>query len=274
MPTLLEEPRHWLRLHGADRSAWLNGLVTCNLASTRPGDAVYGLITEKKGKPLGDMFALVEPEEILLSVPAQATTVLLEHFERYTVMEDVVVESLDGARACLWIGGAEDNVPIGFRAVQGAAPMPNRIGILPPAAVWPTGPVLHPDAPEAARVRIDAHWPRFGRDFDASHYPQEAGVEAHAVSFNKGCYLGQEVICMLELRGKLKRRLEVLHSDAALPAAGTAVLRADTQEPAGELRTLSADGRAAFGFIKVAAKDSAVKLSAAGTTITIASAQV
>ena len=56
-------------------------------------------------------------------------------------------------------------------------------------------------------ARVRAGRPRFGRDFGAQQYPQEAGHKQRAVSFGKGCYLGQEVVCTLENRGRLTRRL-------------------------------------------------------------------
>jgi folate-binding protein YgfZ len=67
-------------------------------------------------------------------------------------------------------------------------------------------------------------------DFDAATYPQEAGLEKRAISFNKGCYLGQEVVCMLELRGHVKRKLVGLHlGGASVPARG-----ADVTDAGGE----------------------------------------
>ena len=64
--------------------------------------------------------------------------------------------------------------------------------------------------------------PRFGVDFDDKTYPQEAQLEKVAVSFDKGCYLGQEVVCMLEMRGHVKRKLVpvVLDDGRAASARG------------------------------------------------------
>jgi folate-binding protein YgfZ len=75
------------------------------------------------------------------------------------------------------------------------------------------GGVLDPDGWTAVHVLSGV--PRCGVDFGEESYPQEAGLKARAVSFNKGCYLGQEVICMLENRGQLARRLVQLESSEA-----------------------------------------------------------
>ncbi len=76
------------------------------------------------------------------------------------------------------------------------------------------------DAALLAEAHVRAGVPRIGVDFGENTYPQEAGLKQRAVSFNKGCYLGQEVICMLENRGQLSRRLVQLELPGAqaLPA--------------------------------------------------------
>jgi folate-binding protein YgfZ len=73
-------------------------------------------------------------------------------------------------------------------------------------------------------LRLERGVPRFGVDFDDKTYPQEASLEKTAVSFEKGCYLGQEVVCMLEMRGHVKRKLvSIVLDGAAPPPAGAPV---------------------------------------------------
>jgi hypothetical protein len=73
-------------------------------------------------------------------------------------------------------------------------------------------------------LRLERGVARFGVDFDEKMYPQEASLENVAVSFDKGCYLGQEVVCMLQMRGHVKRRLVPIVIDGdALPDRGAAV---------------------------------------------------
>src|SRR5262249_30258701 len=86
----------------------------------------------------------------------------------------------------------------------------------PPATGAPgEGAVGDESAWEA--LRIEQGVPRFRHDFDESTYPQEASLEKRAVSFDKGCYLGQEVVCMLELRGQVKRKLVPVTLSASIP---------------------------------------------------------
>jgi folate-binding protein YgfZ len=73
-------------------------------------------------------------------------------------------------------------------------------------------------------LRLEHAVPRFGVDFDDKTYPQEARLETSAVSFDKGCYLGQEVVCMLQMRGHVKRRLaSVVVEGSLVPGAGEVV---------------------------------------------------
>jgi folate-binding protein YgfZ len=81
------------------------------------------------------------------------------------------------------------------------------------------------DAEAWETVRVERGRPRWGLDFDETTYPQEAGLEATAVSFSKGCYLGQEVVFMLEKRGHVKRKLARLHLETGdAPARGARVV--------------------------------------------------
>jgi folate-binding protein YgfZ len=85
-------------------------------------------------------------------------------------------------------------------------------------------------------VRVLASVPRFGVDFDDGNYPQEAALETKAVSFDKGCYLGQEVVCMLEMRGHVKKKLVSLAIDGSeSPPAHTPV--EDGKGSVGEVTT-------------------------------------
>jgi len=102
----------------------------------------------------------------------------------------------------------------------------------------------------ALRRATDADWEarritqtlgRFGVDFGQADNPHEAALDRRAVAWNKGCYLGQEVVCMQDMRGKLKRRLVALALDDSTeaPAAGTPVTAGDTGEAVGELTSVA-----------------------------------
>lgn len=237
---MLEPDLGALVVTGSDRASWLNGLVTCDLVKRREGEARYGLIVVRSGRVLVDVIVVLEADRAWLVVPAALRGAVREHLDHYLVMEDaeiapdVVVdvwslhgprsaEVLAAARAAGAAGGAVDRTELGggiviAQAGQAAAVRAAIEGVAARAA----GVVGDPGGWEA--LRLERSVPRFGVDFDDKTYPQEAALEKTAVSFDKGCYLGQEVVCMLEMRGHVKRKLVPLVLDGVgVPERGAPV---------------------------------------------------
>jgi folate-binding protein YgfZ len=236
--------RSAIRVTGKDRISWLNGLITCDLAKLAPGEAAYGLLVEKKGRIQTDLFVVQSPAELgtlALAVPLSLREGLLATLDHYLIMEDAEIVPADmtfvlahgpsaaelsglapfaGTIDLLGTGGVVLGTPLVDKAALDArlAEAVARVGgVIADEAVW-------------EQVRIEHGLPRFGVELDATFYPQEASLEKLAVSFSKGCYLGQEVVYMLQERGHVKRKLVSLDLDAgSVPAAGAPVTT-----PAGE----------------------------------------
>jgi folate-binding protein YgfZ len=85
------------------------------------------------------------------------------------------------------------------------------------------GDVIDVDDAAWEIARLEAARPRFGVDFDEDNYVQEANLTDRAVSFNKGCYIGQEVVCRLQMRGHVRRQLVALSLEGEPPAKGANV---------------------------------------------------
>jgi len=233
-----------MEVTGKDRVSWLNGLLTCDLATAKVGDAVYGLAVAQKGRILSDLFVLLDAERALVLVRRAAALSLAEAFERHLMMEDaeltpafdgydvlalhgpasgVVLEAAKAARAT---GGLVDVTGLG-----GAVLAWRNEGRMPPAFEDAVGRAegVAGDVAGWNALRLERGVPSFGADFDGATYPQEAGLEKSAVSFSKGCYLGQEVVCMLQMRGHVKRRLaSLVLTGEGVPARGVRI-----QDPGG-----------------------------------------
>jgi tRNA-modifying protein YgfZ len=226
---------------GKDRVSWLNGLVTCDLVKRPEGEARYGLVVSRSGRVLADPIVVVEGDRALVVVAGEVLERLRAHLEHYLVMEDAeTAAAADGfepwllhgprssdvlvaARAAGALGGVVDRTVLGGAIVL--APVELRIGVRSAieAATQSLGGVIGDSAGWEA-LRLERGVPRFGVDFDDKMYPQEASLEKTAVSFDKGCYLGQEVVCMLEMRGHVKRKLvSIVLDGASLPSRGAAV---------------------------------------------------
>jgi tRNA-modifying protein YgfZ len=228
-------------VRGPDRTSWLNGLITCDLAKLEPGHATYGLLVEKKGKIQTDFFVLPSAEAFALALPRDLRDAVQTTLDHYLIMEDAELEvpelvffhlhgpRADEARTTLAApyGGTLDLLGTGGAIV--AAP-PDGFVERVTAECARLGGVVGDEAGWDA-LRIEHGLPRFGVEFDTSLYPQEASLEKRAVSFSKGCYLGQEVVYMLENRGHVKKKLVPLDIDGtSMPAAGDKITTPDGVE--------------------------------------------
>jgi folate-binding protein YgfZ len=257
-----------LLVTGSDRTSWLNGLVTCDLAPLSAGAGAYGIAVAKNGKILSELIILLDAERILLAAPSTELASLQEHFERHLIMEDANVAEapdlawllLHGPRAGELVGPLRDGGAVasavdttGLGGVAAALPpgelAAKRDALLEAAGEWAA--VVHPEAWESLRVELGV--PRFGVDFTNDNYPQEAALERLAVSFEKGCYLGQETVFMLQMRGHVKKKLVQLAIEGDADVAPTTPIFADgTDVGAVTSRTRSPDGAAtiALGYVK------------------------
>ncbi len=229
-----------LALSGSGAVEFLNGQVTNELADLRPGEGHYAAFLTNKGKMLGDLRILAvgadpdgPPSELLLDTERVALQALFDMIRRYKIGYEVELHkrtvecgllSLIGpeARACVAqnqlpeaehvhtsgeIGGAPvrlivtaDGVDVLFETVYVGAVR---------AAILDAGATPVSEA-AAEIVRVERGWPRYGVDIDESTIPQEAALNERAVSFTKGCYVGQETVARLYYRGKPNRHLRGL----------------------------------------------------------------
>jgi folate-binding protein YgfZ len=243
--------RKTIEVTGKDRLTWLNGLVTCELAKRVQGDAVYGLFVAKNGRVLADVAVVIDEARALLSVPASQDDAIRTHLDHYLIMEDAEVAPRDAdsdadsfdtydvhgprardvllaARAAGGSGGKLDRTGLGGAIILAPKDRARDVRAAIERALLSAesggAPGSFGDENAWDALRLEQAVPRYGVDFDGSTYPQEAGLEKTAVSFAKGCYLGQEVVCMLEMRGKVNRRLVRLEvTGGAVPERGANV---------------------------------------------------
>jgi folate-binding protein YgfZ len=273
-----------LSVRGEDAASWLQGQVSNDVAAIGPGGSGYGLVLETSGKILSDLFVHRAEDGFLLVVPEELSAGVLAHLDAHVIMEDVelalcpdrIVLSVQGP------GAAEVERRARAAAGQGAAFAADRLGaggvdLVAPAArageleaallaagATPVGGLGW----ELARVR--AAVPRVGQDFGAFTLPQEAGLSGRAVSFTKGCYLGQEPVVMLEHRGKPPKRLFVARGEG--PLAAGAELVTGEGERAGRVTSAAAlpdadGGTPALALVKRAHASSGATLRCGEVTV-------
>jgi folate-binding protein YgfZ len=235
---------------GKDRVSWLNGMLTCDLVRRGPGEATYGLAVARNGRVISDVVVVIDEDaqRVLMAVPRDVMETLYAHLDHYLVMDDAEVVAdanafeswaihgpsssivLDAARAAGAPGGMVDRTGLGGAIVLGPAARSAETRSAVEHAIATTSGSLG-DGLGWESLRLERAVPRFGVDFDDKTYPQEASLENTAVRFDKGCYLGQEVVCMLQMRGHVKRRLASLVLEGGDPPPH----RATVTDPSGSV---------------------------------------
>jgi folate-binding protein YgfZ len=277
-----------VRVQGDDRLSWLNGQVTNDLRALENAGSVHALAVHVRGKIMADLWVVATSDELLIVIPKSAKATLLESFERYIIMEDVTLVPWPGAQVLSVVGpeASQLTAAVSVNAVTGYACdelglggyafVGERAALEPIMASLAAAGAVSIDERGYELVRLRLGVPRFGHDFGERSYPQEAGLK-QLVSFAKGCYLGQEVVCTLENRGKLTRRLALFQGAAAadgggVPPAGTYLKTASDETP-GEVTSAVYDpdlaAVLALGYVKRAHAAPGTTLTAAGAHLTL-----
>jgi tRNA-modifying protein YgfZ len=222
-----------LALTGADRHAFLHNFCTNDIKRLTPGNSCETFFTNVKGRIIGHgLIDCRENELVVIGEPDQATR-LLEHLDRYIIREDVQLHDETAARGHLLVDA--DFTPQRFELAATVTDWYATKGrtlrlIEAPASDMPqlmerlagNGLMICDAAFEI--VRIETGVPLFGVDFDDRNLPQEVGRNDEAISFTKGCYLGQETVARIDALGHVNQQLVgVRFSGEAVPDKGTAL---------------------------------------------------
>lgn len=298
--------RHLIEVRGRDRIQWLHNLCTndilhlatgrrgdtlrkgerVRLDRTPPGRGCYAAFTNRQGKMVAEAKVRLFPDHVLLE---SGEPKLLETLGGHVIMEDVEVRARQAPIHQMFGAAIAELFPglpaVAFPTIPGksgtaeAGPLPlfwfhhvleKDLLISPtPFGVDLVGAFSPPQTiseEEYEARRIEAGWPRWGVDMDSSVLPMEAGLEPVAVSYTKGCYLGQEVIQRVKTYSEPPERLVSLSiSGTDVPARGARIL-ADGKE-AGRVTSatrLPATGAVVgLGYVRKG-------FTSPGTTVTIA----
>jgi folate-binding protein YgfZ len=244
---------------GADRVRFLHGQVTNDVKRLRAGQGCYAALLSAKGKMESDLNLHCLADEVLLDFEPGLTAAVVRRLEKYVVADDVQladvaplygllsVQGPDAAEAVRALGLFHEIPARPFDSVQTADPQLGEIHLMnqprlgsagfdlfvPGAALDEVAGNLIGGASPARRracgwesfelARIEAGIPRFGVDMDGTNLPLECGIGDRAVSYSKGCYLGQEIINRLHSFGRVAKELRGLRlADdlETLPARG------------------------------------------------------
>jgi folate-binding protein YgfZ len=228
-----------LALTGADAKSFLQGQVSNDVEALAPGAGCYAAFLTPKGKMLGDVRILDAGSEILLDTERVALQELFNMVRRFSVGYAVELHKRTLERGMLSLLGPEAVTVAGVGELATAEDSHTTVvidGIAARAIRTDLGLDLLCDAADtealaaaltargaepvseavADCVRVEHGRPRYGVDLDDSVIPQEADLNDRAVSFTKGCYVGQETVARLFYRGKPNRQLRGLRLSAPM----------------------------------------------------------
>jgi folate-binding protein YgfZ len=248
-------PRAQVAVSGPDRAAYLQGLLTNDIPALVPGTGCYSAWLTPQGRMLTDMHVLQSASMILLDLPLDTAAATVERLDQFIFSEDVQVGSMADVLASVWIHGPRAAEMLersldgasglaDFRdyqhaqlAFSGAAVSVARIDQLgvPGYCVF-LEKAREAELVDALRLagahvsgqaaldaaRIETGYPVFGIDMTDATIPLEAGIEGRAISFSKGCYVGQEVVIRVLHRGggRVAKKLVAMRVDGNQPAHG------------------------------------------------------
>lgn len=216
-----------LMLTGGEVAEFLQGQLTNDVEALAPGTGCYAALLTHKGKLRADMRVLRGDGWVLLDTEPIGLAPVRKTATMYSIGRDVRVEDVTASRALISVIGPRASArvdtpppPIEHAFVEAAG----RIYVTTDAGVDVFCPAeeaaavraalaVEPVSEEAAEcLRIESGRPRHGIDMDADTIPQEAGLNDRAVSFAKGCYVGQETVARLHYRGRPNRHLRGLRA--------------------------------------------------------------
>lgn len=227
-----------IRATGEDRARLLHAMTTNHIEQLRPGDGCYAFFLNAQGRILGDANILCFEDAIVLDTEPETRVKLFEHLERYIIADDVIIEDETDRIATLAIEGPEASKVLR----DAGAPVPEAPYSWVPwegrtvARISSTGsegffiwlPASEKDAfvqglalpaassEDARTVRIENAHPRYGLEITDRNLVQETG-QLHAVHYQKGCYLGQEIVERVRSRAQIHRVLRRIEIDSADP---------------------------------------------------------
>ena len=225
-----------IEISGEDRLTFLQGLVSNDVALAGPGQAVWAALLTPQGKWLADFFILNDGDKLLLDCERPQVVSLLQRLTRFRLRSKVVLRHADelcvyaawsGVPAVTAISAPDPRLPAAGWRILSASPLPTT--------------ALEIDWDQH---RLSLGLPDGSRDLESEKSVLlEAGFdELHGVSWNKGCYMGQELTARTKYRGLVKRRLVPVEVNGPLPEPGTAVRRG--QADVGTMRS----GRGQLGL--------------------------
>ncbi len=263
--------RAYFAFSGPDARRYVNAVLTSNVRDLQPGQGAVGLLLTPQGHILAEIETFARNGSILAASHAMVRERTFSTFDKFIIMDDVTLEDVTPITGNLDLLGPRTAALVSELCGVNLVDMPDlahaeaRIGSIPCRIVrynWATHsaariivdreglPSLWHELDKQVRahggvpagmealnsIRLESGTPWFGLDYDEKNIPHEAGLEHSHISYEKGCYTGQEIVERVRSRGHVNRRLTLLKFLAAKPPdAGTKLFAAGNAAEVGHV---------------------------------------
>jgi folate-binding protein YgfZ len=258
--------RGQINVGSADRTRWLNGMLTNNIQGLAEGTGSYSFVLNAQGRIQGDCDAFHMADHLLVVTDRSQIPALMAHFDHYIIMDDVALDDLSATRTALGLAGPHAPQLLAALSVTPPVATPDTLWLLQtsvcgvPVQITGGYPAMSPRfeircATENVRMlwdvllaagatpcglraqealRVLEGIPRYGVDITSRDLPQETS-QMRALHFAKGCYLGQEIVERIRSRGQVHRRLAQFTLSAEPATLPLELSAAGETAPAGRL---------------------------------------
>jgi folate-binding protein YgfZ len=273
--TAVLAPRALWRLTGPDAARYLNGQVTNDVTRLADGHACYAAVCTAKGRMEGDVSIALHAAEFYLDADPVLRESLGARLEKYLIADDAAFEDVSDFWSLSHVFGttAPPTPEAGFIITYPRYGLPGHDVWIEHSSPVVISPTVEADVLET--LRLEHGFPRWGAELGTNTLPPEAGPHMlEAISYTKGCYVGQETIARLKSVGHVNRSLVFLRSDSTgFPAVGAKLKQGDH-----EVGTVTSSGYSprlekgvALGYAQRAATVEGASLQADGLNLTVAS---
>lgn len=272
--------RALISLTGRDRVRWLNGMVSNNIRDLAAGHGVYAFVLTPQGHIQADLYAFNRGESLLIETERVQSAALLQIFRKYIIMDKVEIEDLSEKTAVFNVTGPKseevlnslglskdlETLQLAETSLNGTAvtlvrgdnpSFPNYESWVPAEQAEPVwnallqagGVEVH--EPTLETFRILCGIPKVGQDIREKTLPHETGQE-RALNFNKGCYIGQEIVERIRSRGAVHKTFVGFEVEGPVPSAGIKIQ--SEGKDVGEITSVTAEPldqkRLALGYLR------------------------
>jgi folate-binding protein YgfZ len=263
------ESRGILRLSGKGGRDFLHRVSTQHLSALPADGSAYAAFLDGRGHIVGEGLVVARPDDLLFVTEVEEVAILLPHLRKYLLNAPVKIDDASPALGAMAVLGPK-GIGLARQAVAGArdgsggeltaAATPRRgvpaVEVIGPpdrlSAVRATllaAGVADLEAADLEALRIEEGVARFGIDMDAQRLPMEAALTRDAIHFQKGCYLGQEVVLRATVRGQIQKGLVQLELPPGV-GPGTVLTAGDKEAGWVTSAAETTQGRLGLGYLR------------------------